>query len=61
MHLLFCYGMHEPYLGGMEIEPVGGYTVQGIPHDGHVQSVGMRRMDTQLMGTSCAGVEIDTD
>ena len=58
MHLFFCYRMRESYFCGMEIEPVGRSAIETIANYGRIEPVWVRRMHTQLMGTTCLRKEI---
>lgn len=59
MHLPFCYGMTEPYLGSVEVEAVSLGAIELVTLDRTTQAVGMGTVDAQLVGAPCLGVEGD--
>ena len=57
MHLPFCYGVTEPYLGSVEVESVSLRAIELVTHDGATQAVGVGTVYAQLMGTPGLRVE----
>ena len=49
--------MAELQAFGMEVQAVGGLSVEGVAHDGAVQAFGMGGVYTELVGTAGFGVE----
>ncbi len=52
-HPFVRHGMLDCQLLGMQIKPVGRMTVEGIAENGACQSLAMRTVHSQLMGTAC--------
>ena len=52
-------GMPELQSFGMEVEPIGGLSVEGVAYDGAVQAFGVGGVYTKLVGTACFWVEGD--
>ena len=42
---------------GMEVEPIGGLSVEGVAYDGAVQAFGVGCVYTKLVGTASLGIE----
>ena len=42
---------------GMEVEPIGGLSVEGVAYDGAVQAFGVGGVYTKLVGTAGLGIE----
>ena len=58
-YYLSTYRMAELQVFGMEVEAVGRLTVERIAHNGAVHTVGVGRMNTELVGAAGFGVVVD--
>jgi hypothetical protein len=43
----------------MEHQPCGSGSIQAVAHNGAIQALGMRAMDTQLMSATSEGLQCD--
>ena len=57
MHLPFCYGVTEPYLGSVEVESVSLGSIELVTLDRTAESVRVGTVYAQLMGTPGLRVE----
>ena len=57
MHLPFCYGVTEPYLGSVEVEAVSLGSIELVTLDRAAEPVRVGTVNSQLVGTPGLRIE----